>query len=213
MGSSCCQTTSRHFDARIATKDVAHYREKGLDKRATLLLEALRRAGVAGRTVFDVGSGVGAMSFELLKAGASGAVLADASPAYLAAASAEAARAGVLDRVEFVPGDFVETVGGIPAADIVVLDRVVCCYPAWSPLLAAAMSRGRALLGLVYPPARPDVRLVIALDNLRRRLTGDAFRTFVHPPAAMEAALRAEGWRLTSRQGTFAWRIDLYTRA
>jgi len=213
MGSSCCQATSRHFDATIATKDVARYREKGLDKRAKLLLEALRRAGVAGRTVLDVGSGVGGMSFELLKAGASGAVLADASPAYLAAASAEAARAGVLDRVELVPGDFVETVGGIPAADIVVLDRVVCCYPSWSPLLAAAMSRGRALLGLVYPPARPDVRLVIALDNLRRRLKGDAFRAFVHPPAAMEAALRAEGWRLTSRQGTFAWRIDLYTRA
>lgn len=210
MSARCCDAAARHFDAAVAEKDAAQYRERGLDKRARLLLNALRRAGVSGRTVLDIGSGVGALSFELLTAGASNATLADASPAYMAAARAEAAHAGVLDRLELIQGDFVETVRGIPAADIVVLDRVVCCYPAWTPLLAAAMSRGRALLGLTYPRARADVRLVMAIENLRRRLKGDAFRAFVHPPAAMEAALRANGWRLVSRGGTFVWRVDLY---
>lgn len=200
----------RHFDQAIAELDIDHYRQHGLDKRARLLMEALRRAGVSGRSVLDVGSGVGAMSFELLKAGASHAILADASPAYLAAAKGEAARAGVADRLELVQGDFVETVTGIPSADIVVLDRVVCCYPAWSPLLAAAMSRGSSLLGLTYPRARPDVQLVLAIENFRRRLKGDGFRAFVHSPAAMEAALRARGWRLVSRRGTVMWQVDLY---
>jgi magnesium-protoporphyrin O-methyltransferase len=97
-------------------------------------------------------------------------------------------------------------------ADVVLLDRVVCCYPAWPGSLAAAMSRGRVLLGLTYPRARADVRLVVAIDNLRSRLKGDAFRAFVHPPAAIQAALQAGGWRLMSRQGTFAWRVDLYAR-
>jgi SAM-dependent methyltransferase len=210
MSKQCCDAAARHFDSSVAEKDAAHYRERGLDKRARLLLEGLCRTGVAGRSVLEVGSGVGALSFELLKAGASHAILADASPAYLAAAKAEAARSGVLHRVGLVPGDFVETASEVRAADVVVLDRVVCCYPAWAPLLAAAMSRGRALLGLTYPRARADVRLILAVENLRRRLKGDAFRAFVHPPAAMEATLRAGGWRLIGRRGTLMWRIDVY---
>jgi magnesium-protoporphyrin O-methyltransferase len=212
MSRHCCDATARHFDATVADKDAAAYRKRGLDKRARLLLEAVRRAGVSGRTVLDIGSGMGALSLELIKAGASHATLADASPAYLGAARAEAARASVLDRLALGPGDFVETVTGISAADIVVLDRVVCCYPAWSPLLAAAMSRSRVLLGLTYPRARADVRMVLAFENLRRRLKGDAFRAFVHSPAAMEAALRDRGWRRVSRQGTLMWRVDLYAR-
>jgi SAM-dependent methyltransferase len=202
----------RHFDQAIADRDLARYREKGLDRRARLLVEVLLRSGAAGRSVLDVGSGAGTLSFELLKAGALSATLADASPAYLAAAKLEATRLGVAERVEAVQGDFVETADRTPEADIVIMDRVVCCYPAWSPLLAAAMSRGRVLLGITYPRARPDVRLVIGFENLKRRLKGDAFRAFVHPPAAMRAALRAGGWRLLNRRGTFAWQVDLYAR-
>jgi magnesium-protoporphyrin O-methyltransferase len=212
MGGRCCDAAARHFDATVAEEDLAQYRERGLEKRARLLMDALRRSGVTGRSVLDIGSGVGAVSFELLKAGASHATLAEASPAYLAAARTEAARAGVTDRLDLIAGDFVDTVNEIPVADIVIMDRVICCYPDWSPLLTAAASRGRALLGLVYPRARPDVRLVIGFDNLRRRLKGDPFRAFVHPPAAMEAALRSSGWRLVSRAGTFVWRVDLFAR-
>ena len=212
MSDHCCGPASRHFDRAIAEGDLARYRKKGLDKRARLLLERIHRSGLSGRSVLDVGSGAGTLSLELLKAGATQATLADASPAYLAAAKAEAVRANLVDRVDIVPGDFVETVDRISPADVVVLDRVVCCYPAWSALLAAAMSRGRVLLGLTYPRARADVRLIFAIDNLRRRLKGDAFRAFVHPPAAMQAALHAGGWRLMSRQGTYAWRVDLYAR-
>jgi SAM-dependent methyltransferase len=202
----------RHFDEAIAARDLARYGKKGLDKRARLLVAALLRSGAAGQSVLDVGSGAGSLSFELLKAGALRATLADASPAYLAAATLEATRLGLAERVDAVAGDFVETADRTPEADIVVLDRVVCCYPAGAPLLAAAMSRGRVLMGITYPRARPDVRLVIGFENLKRRLKGDAFRAFVHPPAAMRAALRAGGWRLLKRSGTFAWQIDLYAR-
>jgi SAM-dependent methyltransferase len=210
MSEHCCGPAIRHFNQALADQNLAQYRDKGLDKRARLLVQALLHAGAAGRSVLDVGSGAGILSFELLKAGVSRATLADASPACLAAARLEATRSGLSERVEMITGDFVETAARAPAADIVILDRVVCCYPAWSPLLAAAMGRGRVLLGLTYPRGRPDMRLVIALENLRRRLKGDAFRAFVHPPAAMEAALRAGGWRLISRGGTLGWRVDLY---
>jgi magnesium-protoporphyrin O-methyltransferase len=213
MSEHCCGPAIRHFDQAIAEQDLVRYREKGLDKRARLLVEALLRSGAAGRFVLDVGSGAGTLSFELLNAGVLHATLADASPAYLTAARLEATRLGLSDRVETVVGDFVETAARTPAADIVILDRVVCCYPAWPPLLAAAKSRSRGLLGLTYPRARPDVRLAISFENLRLRMKGDAFRAFVHPPAEMRAALRADGWRLLNRSGTFRWHVELYGRA
>lgn len=202
MSDHCCGPAIHHFDQAIAEGDLARYRKKGLDKRPRLLLEAIRRSGLSGRSVLDVGSGAGTLSLELLKAGATQATLADASPAYLAAAKAEAARANLVDRIDIVSGDFVETVDRISPVDVVVLDRVVCCYPAWSALLAAAMSRSRVLLGLTYPRARAHMRMVFAFDNLRRRLKGDVFRAFVHPPAAMQAALRAGGWHLTTCRRT-----------
>jgi SAM-dependent methyltransferase len=213
MSGHCCDAAARHFDRTRAEGDLAGYRAKGLDKRGRQLLAALVRAGVSGRSVLDVGAGAGMMSFELLKAGSARARLADASAAFLDVARQEAERSGVLDRFETTLGDFVETSRQMDPADIVVMDRVVCCYPEWAPLLNAAMTHGRSLIGMTYPRARPDVRLVMGFDNLLRRFKRNVFRTFVHPPAAMQTALEAGGWRLVYRSGTFVWRVDVYERS
>ena len=61
--------------------------------------------------------------------GAAEGTSADASPAYLAAARTEAESRSYANRMRYVDGDFVEPAGELDAADIVTLDRVVCCYP------------------------------------------------------------------------------------
>jgi magnesium-protoporphyrin O-methyltransferase len=208
----CCCSAARYFDAAIAQRDLKAYRTSGPDKRVRRLLDLLRAAGVNGKSMVDVGSGIGIVSFELLKNGLEHAVLADASAACLDAARTQARDAGAIDRVTFVPGDFVDTAAAVPTADVVVLDRVVCCYPNWQPLLSAAMSRSQALLALTYPKSRLDVRLWIGVENLIRRVQGNAFRAFVHSPAMMDAALRAAGWTRLTRSATVVWQIDLYAR-
>ena len=208
-----CQATAAHFDKQVAEGDYRRYRSQGLDKRATRLVEALVTSGIEGLSVLDVGSGIGAVGLELLQRGAASATLADASPAYLEVAKELAAEKSVAGRVQFVAGDFVDTAGGIPTADVVVLDRAVCCYPAWRPLLTAASERCRQWLALTYPRNRPDVKLVLGLENLRRRLAKDAFRAFVHPPKEMHAALEATGLRRVHQTGTIAWKIDLYSKS
>lgn len=210
---SDCDATARHFNAAVAERDRQRYRSHGLDKRARRLVDGLLGAEIAGCSILDVGSGLGLPTLELLKRGAARATLADASSAYLDAARREAAACALADRVDVVLGDFVQTVDRIDAADIVVLDRTVCCYPAWQPLLEAAAARCRSVLGVTYPRNRPDVRLVIALENLRRRFKHDAFRAFVHSPAAMDLTLRRAGLHRISHAATFAWSIDIYARA
>jgi magnesium-protoporphyrin O-methyltransferase len=162
--------------------------------------------------VLDIGAGVGTMTFELLKHGATAAVMADAAPAFLRSAREEAERTGVRDQIGFEQGNFVETSDHIAAADVVVLDRAVCCYPDWKSLLDRAASRCRRVLGLSYPRNRADVRFMIGFENLRRRLAKDDFRAFVHSPAEMHEALQASGLERVSRARTIAWHVDVYAR-
>jgi SAM-dependent methyltransferase len=207
-----CQATAVHFDKQVAEDDYRRYRRQGLDKRATRLVEALVKSGIDGLTVLDVGSGIGMVSVELLQRGAATATLADASPSYLEVAQMMATDKAVAGRMRYVVGDFVDTARKMPAFDVVVMDRSVCCYPAWRLLLMAASERCRQRLALTYPRNRPDVKLVLGFENLRRRLAKDEFRAFVHPPKDMHAALEATGLRRVHQAGTLAWKIDLYSR-
>ena len=207
-----CSATASHFGQASAEADLKRYHTKGLDKRGRLLLEGLVRLGIEDASVLDIGGGIGTMTFELLKRGATSGVLADAAPAYLEAARAEATRTGVQHRIQFEEGNFVETSDNIAAADVVVLDRAVCCYPDWNTLLERAAVRCRRYLGLTYPWNRPDVRFMLGFENLLRRFSRDDFRAFVHAPAKMHEALQASGLELVSRAHTFFWHIDVYAR-
>lgn len=61
------------FSARRARKDLARYRKKGPDKTTRLLIDALRAAGVEGKTLLDIGAGIGAIDHDLLDAGVASA--------------------------------------------------------------------------------------------------------------------------------------------
>ena len=136
----------------------------------------------------------------------------DASSAYLEAARDEAARRGHADRVRFVHADFTQAAADLPAADIVTLDRVVCCYPDFRGLLTAAAGRSRALLGLSYPRGTWYVRLAVALGNLFQRLKRDPFRGFVHPVGQMDGLLRGQGFERVFLRDLFVWEVALYRR-
>ena len=101
----------------------------------------------------------------------------------------------------------------LPDADVITLDRVVCCYPNAEDLLRSAAQRARRLVAFSYPRNRWYVRAFIAFENFWRRLRGNPFRAFLHPPERMHAVLGAAGLvRGTARLGTAVWLIDLYHR-
>src|SRR5262249_42191191 len=99
------------------------------------------------------------------------------------------------------------------SADIVSMDRVVCCYPDFKALLGAAASRARRVLALSYPNDRWYVRVVIAVENLLRMAAGNGFRAFVHAPSAMGAVLEGAGWRRMARRTTLVWAVERWGRA
>ena len=177
-----------------------------------MLLDALRLAGVRDATVLDVGGGVGVIHHELLDAGAASAVHVDAASHYLDAARAEAERRGHADRVAFRYGDFVAVAPSLPAADVVTLDRVLCCYHDMGALVAASASHAARLYGLVYPRDHVLVRLGAPLINLVMRLRRSSFRVFVHPTPEVDRAVRDAGLAPRWRATTLFWQVVVYGR-
>ena len=213
MDACGCDPGFEIFDRQTADSDVDRYRRHGPDTTTGMLLDMIGERGVEGAVVLDIGGGIGVIDHELLAAGAARALLVDASAPSIEAARHEADRRGQLDRMAFVDGDFVSRASAIEPADVVTLDRVICCYPDVDSLVRLSASRARALYGLVLPRDRRILRWGLRLLNLWFRLRGWRYRAFVHPNARVDALVADAGLRPRREAQTFVWRVVLYERA
>jgi SAM-dependent methyltransferase len=202
----------RQFDARHAEQHLRAYRRDGPTGLTRALIDGLAADGLEGRTVLDIGGGVGAVHHELLRAGASAAVDVDASRAYLAAARGEAERQGHADQVRYIRGDLVAIAPTLDAVDLVALDRVICCYPDMTELVGRSASLARRRYGLVYPRDTWPARAAVALLNARFRLSRSSFRSFVHPTREVEAVIARHGLIKRSERTTLIWQLAIYER-
>jgi magnesium-protoporphyrin O-methyltransferase len=211
----CCRESANEefFDARTARRELKRYRKRGPGRWTRTLLAAIEGASLpAGSTLLDIGGGVGTIHHRLLEHGFAHATQVDASTAYLAAAGEEASRLGHAGRVTFRHGDFHTLASELPLADVVTLDRVVCCDPDYESMLGQAAAHTRRLVAFTYPRPRWIVRVVIAGGNAVGRMLGRTFRAYVHPPTAMAAVLERNGLRRRFAGGTFLWAAEVFER-
>jgi 16S rRNA G966 N2-methylase RsmD len=213
--SSCCNPRGcdRFFGRRFARRVARKYREGGLDDTAQRMVDFLAERGLEGATVLEVGGGVGEIQIELLKRGAASAVNLELSPGYDEEAARLLREAGFEERVERRLHDIASDPAAVEPADVVVLNRVVCCYPDYERLLGVAAQHARRLLVFSYPPRNPVSRLVIGAQNLVFRLLRREFRTFAHPPGRMLAVLEREGLSRTYVHHPRIWQIAGLERA
>lgn len=211
---TCCSADcfESTFDARHAANQLKQYRRRGPNKTTRMLLDAMRAEGVRDASVLDVGAGVGIAHHELLADGARSAVHVDAAMPHMRVAREEAARRGHAERVTFVHGDFVALAEGISPADIVTLDRVICCYPDMERLVATSAAKAQRLYGAVFPRQRWFIKVMLALENFARRVRGNPFRAYLHPTTAIDAAVQRQGLTPRSVRDTFVWRVAVYVR-
>jgi protein-L-isoaspartate O-methyltransferase len=209
--SGVCTGAQEIFTAKVAEGDLRKYRRRGPNKTTRLLRDGILAVG-GGESLIDIGGGIGALSAELLANGFRRSTLVDNSPAYVNVARRNAAERGLAERLELRDGDFVEHAPELATADAVVMDRVVCCYPAYEPLLDAALAHSRRLFAYAYPQDRWDVRVVVRGENWFRTWTRQVFRAYVHPEPAMSALISSRGFRRVSRKKTFVWSVDVYVR-
>ena len=207
-----CPGCPNVFSHDEAEKDLRRYRDNGPDPTTKVLLAAIRARGVEGATVLDIGGGVGAIQLELLEAGAVSTVSVDASPEYVAVARSEAERRGYADRTRHLTGDFVALAGELEPADVVTLDKVVCCYPDMPLLVGHSVERTRRMIGLVYPRSAWWVRAVATVGNAGYRLFRSATRFYIHPQDRVDQLIRDAGFVAHPVQRGVVWQVVLYVR-
>lgn len=211
---SCCQCEGieREFDQAEAAAMLSEYHDDGLRETTRMLVDALQAEGVNGASLLDIGGGIGGIQHALLAAGAADAVHVDASSAYLQVAREEAERRGLSDRIRFRHGDFVALAPELAPADVVTLDRVICCYHDMPGLVGRSVERARRLYGIVYPRDGWWVRLGIRVANLFLWLSRSPFRIFSHPTAAVDALISSYGFRPRFHRQTWLWQVVVYAR-
>lgn len=183
------------FGDGFARRMARRYRRRGLDRAARHIVDFLAGGGLSGASVLEIGGGVGEVGVALLKRGAGSVTTLELSTAYDDAARRLADEAGVADRVHRRIVDIAATPDDVEAADVVVLHRVVCCYPDYRRLLAAAADHCRDRLAFSHPPRNLPTRAYVATQNAALALVGKEFRTFSHPPAAMVEVVAGRGLR------------------
>lgn len=207
--SGCCDRRGYAdiFGGRFSRHLARRYRRRGLDKTATRMVAFLTEQGVEGASVLEIGGGIGDLQLELLRRGAAYATNLELVDSYETDATALARDAGVADRINRRTLDLAATPDAIAQHDIVILHRVVCCYPDYRGLLTAAANHARQMMVFSYPSRNPMVRVVFAAENLAFRLRRTTFRTYLHDPDAMTAAAEHRRLQIRYRHRGPAWHI------
>lgn len=202
----------REFDGD-ACEFCERYKNKGLSRSSRLLLKFILDGNAQDKAVLDLGCGAGGLSIELLKNGAQNAVGFDLSPRMIDAAS-ELARANSFEsRAKFQEGNAATM--ELPRSDIVLMDKVLCCYSEWRLLLKNAMEASNVMIGFTVPRdegiTKLPFRLALRVANyFQKRRGGVLF--YLHPLGTIDKTLRASGFNRRRKQGSRFWLVFLYSR-
>ncbi len=222
--SSCCRAVpcEELFGPEWARRDMEAYLRDGLGTLERQMVEELAAelavespAGspaLSEARVLEIGGGVGAMQAELLKAGAASGEVIELVQAYAPFAARLARELGVDGSTRFRIHDLLAEPGAVEGADLVIMNRVVCCSADGLELTAAAAGLTRHALVLSFPRSNWFTRGVAAAQRALFRLLGRSYRAFVWPQAAIAAAATTSGLQVRSRGGGLVWRYLLLVR-
>ena len=213
--SDCCTPKGYRwiFTEGQARSEARRYRKNGLDETSRRIFDLLKTQGVEGRTVLEVGGGIGAIQIELLKAGATRAISVELTPTYEAEANALLRETGLADRIEREIMDFASAGAGVEGADIVIMNRVICCYPDMPRLAGAASDHAREVLVLSFPKRSWWMRAAALLFNAVLRVTRREFQIFLHPPQQILATIESHGLHTVFVKTGFFWTVAALRRA
>ena len=204
---------AKRFDGRACCyrKNVA----KGkLANSSKLLVNLLPAEEIGDSKIMDIGCGPGGLVFELLGRGAKHGTGVDISPKMIERAQELAASQNLVDRTTFRSGDGAEI--RLDPHDIVLLDRTICCYPFWEPLLENSLKATRKYYGYSIPRDRGLmghlIRAVKSVGNLIISLSGSGFRSYVHPTDSIQEHVESAGFSLRAAGTTGPWLTAVYAR-
>jgi SAM-dependent methyltransferase len=206
------EAISQHFDECACARQQRG--RPGFIRGSSKSLLALLDGHIDGRTVLDVGCGAGGLTVEAVSRGARRATGIDLSALAIREARTFAAHTAIADRLTYMIGDASST--PLPRHDVVVLDKVICCYPEPDSLLNNSLPAARQTYAVVVPfssgPRGVLAKAGIWLENAGRRIRRRPFRAFVHDIKMIEARIAAAGLQRAADRSHVVWYLAVYVR-
>ena len=138
----------------------------------------------------------------------------DLSSAAIQEANGYAKDSGYADRAKFEVGDGASVL--LPSCDIVVMDKVLCCYPDYDALLLKASDASKHLVGFIVPRdegwMKPFMRCGAAIINLVERFRKTGFKFYLHPLHSIHTQLVEKGFEQAEKAKSRVWLIFLYKK-
>jgi SAM-dependent methyltransferase len=214
---SCCsispqaRNTGRFF-SKHANRYAKRFRRKGLERVQRYLLEGIMSHSVNRKHVLDIGCGVGSLHLTLLKRGSGSIHAVDLSEGMIEQARKLAAELGFTDRIRYTAGDFAILADTFERTDIVILDKVVCCYEDAATLTRNACVLTGDTLALSYPRNSFAVRWVTYIGIYLSGLFRLGFRTYWHDWDRMHRDILSNGFENTYSRATLVWQVRVYRK-
>jgi magnesium-protoporphyrin O-methyltransferase len=210
---SCCSADGADkFFSKQAKRYAKKFRKKGLDKASQHIVEGLIKLGVDSKSLLEIGCGVGGLHLTLLKQGAASAQGVEVSKGMLGAAKTIASEMGLAEKVTYHCGDFVELNGDISQADIVVMDKVICCTTDPVRLIQKSAVYTKSVLAVSYPRKSLLAKVVFAVPSKLGELLRWSFRPYYHHPTLIEKIIEGFGFSDVFSSTTIIWQIRIYQK-
>jgi len=205
----CCRPDDydKVFDEKHARSKARDYARKGLGGDSQRIVDLVSGRLQPGYSVLEIGGGIGEIQLELLKDGAARALNVELATQYERVADEMIRDRGLADRVERRLGDFVREAGTIPSADVVIMNRVVCCYPDLEALVGAAADHARHYMVMTFPVDRWWIRCGIAAANTFLRVRRSTFRGYAHATSAVISVAERRALRLSEHRRGLIWQL------
>lgn len=212
MGCCTVEGTGRMF-TRQANWYARKFRRKGLDSAQRAIVASLERSGLQGKSILEIGCGVGSLHLTLLQRGAASACGVEISSGMIEKAKELADELGFAKRVSYWQGDVVNANGEVGSADVVVMDKVICCYANPDLLLHTSAAKARRYYVISYPRNGLLAKIGFGGMELFGSLFRCSFHPFYHSPSAIEEMVHDAGFEEIDAATTPIWQVKMFERS
>ena len=208
---NCCSGTDNFFSF-FAKFYARRLEKKGFEKSQKHLFNDLQRIGFANQSVLDIGCGTGYFHHQMIQSGAANATGVDISKTMIEYAESLAGKKGLEEKTKYTIGDFVETHDQFGQHDVLVLDKVICCYPDSGKLIKLSASKCRNSYALSYPRDSWIPRLSFGVIRFFLTLMRSGFKPQVYPVLWVREQIEQAGFQRQSHWQDYFWISEVYQR-
>lgn len=207
----CCGA-DLFFDKKTADKEYRKYLKKGPSRITAKMISQLEDQDIGGKSMIDIGGGIGALQWWFLENGGNNTVGIDASSGYLKQAEDHAKNKGLESNTKFLLGDCVEVYPQIEKAHYITLDKVVCCYPNYKEILEATCEKATEAISLSYPMDGIISQAIRKMGDILMSFRDNSFRPFIHSVKDIRNLLEQKGFHRVIHTLAFPWHVETYVK-